>query len=242
MAGDVARPTRRATLMLGGEGRQHEIEWSFDAALRRYVITLASPPWPTDTMFSGGERRRIVGRERQRQSFVRLLVPTPDEGGDEDVVVGLINVLDGVTPRPNTRADAFWGDAFGALSPDSVDWESGHKARLLIRRGERAQRVAVYAYERSVRAVSVVAATLDRLAHRTGWGEPPSADDVREWILDANTELPLGYLDLHRSDGLVFGIHVLHGDLSTDARRRLLEEVGWRADAWEASLTGADLH
>ena len=68
----------------------------------------------------------------------------------------------------------------------------------------------------------------------------PSAEDVQEWILDANNELPLGYLDLHERDGLVFGIHVLHGDLSRDARRRLLEEVGWRADAWEASLTGSD--
>ena len=240
MAGDVAQPPRRATLMLGREERQHEIEWSFDAALRRYVITLTSPPWPTDKMFSGGERRRIVGRERLRQSFVRLLVPTPDEGADETVVTGLIDVLEGIAPKANAGADAFWGEAFAILSPDTVDWESGHKARLTVRRGERTQRVTVYAYEGSVRAVSVVSATLDRLGHRTGWAQPPSVEDVREWILDANNELPLGYLDLHRRDGLVFGIHVLHGDLSRDARRRLLEEVGWRADSWEASLTGSD--
>ncbi|MDE2751103.1 MAG: helicase-related protein [Gemmatimonadota bacterium] len=239
MSGDTVLPVRQATLTFSGD-RQHEIEWSFDAALRRYVITLASPPWPSDTMFSGGERRRIVGRERRHQSFVRLLVPTPDEGTDENVIVGLINALDGVAPKPNASAHATWGEAFGALSPDGVDWESSHKARLLIRRGERAQRVAVYAYEGSVRVVSVVSATLDRLGRRTGWDEPPSADDVREWILDANSELPLGYLDLHGRDGLVFGIHVLHGDLSADARRRLVEEVGWRADCWEASLTGVD--
>ena len=240
MAGDVVQPVRRATLMLGGEQRQHEIEWSFDAALRRYVMTLASPPWPTDGMFSGGERRRIVGRERRCQSFVRLLVPTPDEGTDETVITGLIDVLEGIAPKVNAGADAFWGEAFAALSPDGVDWESDHKARLTVRRGERAQRLAVYAYEGSVRAVSVVSATLDSLGDRNGWEQPPSADDVREWILDANNELPLGYLDLHKRDGLVFGIHVLHGDLSVDARRRLLEEVGWRADAWEASLTGTD--
>ena len=240
MAGDVAQPARRATLMLGGEERQHEIEWSFDAALRRYVITLASPPWPTDAMFSGGERRRIVGRERLRQSFVRLLVPTPDEGADETVVTKLLDVLEGIAPKVNVGAAAFWGEAFAALSPDGVDWESDHKARLTVRRGERAQRVTVYAYERSVRAVSVVSSMIDRLGHRTGWEQPPSAEDLREWLLDANNELPLGYLDLHERDGLVFGIHVLHGDLSKDARRRLLEEVGWRADSWEASLTGED--
>ena len=241
MAGDTVHLARRATLMLSGEERQHEIEWNFDAALRRYVMTLASPPWPTDAMFSGGERRHIVDRERQRQSFVRLLVPTPDEGADEAVITGLVRVLEGNVPKPNTRADSFWGQAYAALSPDGVDWESDHKARLMVLRGERAQRLAVYAYEGSVRAVSVVSATLNRLGPRNGWGQPPSADDVREWILDANNELPLGYLDLHKRDGLVFGIHVLHGNLSADARRRLLEEVGWRADAWEASLTGTDL-
>ena len=242
MADDIAQPARRATLMLSGGERQHEIEWNLDAALRRYVITLASPPWPTDRMFSGGERRRIVGRERLRQTFVRLLVPTPDEGADETVVMGLIDVLEGVAPRTNAGADAFWGEAFAALSPDGVNWESSHKARLLIQRGERAQRVVTYAYEGSVRAVSVVSATLDRLGLRIGWGKPPSVDEVQEWILDANNELPLGYLHLHERDGLVFGIHVLHGDLSADARRRLLEEVGWRADSWEASLTGTDRH
>ena len=240
MAGDVAQPTRRATLMLEREERQHEIEWSFDAALRRYVMTLASPPWPTDAMFSGGERRRIVGRERLRQSFVRLLVPVPDEGADETVVTGLIDVLQGIAPQANAGADAFWGEAFAALSPDGVDRESDHKASLTVRRGKRVQRVTVYAYEGSVRAVSVVSATLDRLGHRSGWAQPPTAEEVREWILDANNTLPLGYLDLHERDGLVFGIHVLHGELSTDARRRLLEEVGWRADSWEASLTGSD--
>ena len=55
MVGDDAQPARRATLMLEREERQHKIEWSFDAALRRYVMTLANPPWPTDAMFSGGE-------------------------------------------------------------------------------------------------------------------------------------------------------------------------------------------
>ncbi len=242
MAGDVAQPARRSTLLLEREERQHEIEWNFDAALRRYVMTLASPPWPSDLMFSGGERRRIVGRERLRQSFVRLLVPTPDEGADETVIAGLIDVLGGIAPKTNAGAHTFWGEAFAALSPDAVDWESNHKARLTVRRGERAQRVTVYAYEGSVRAVSVVSATPDRLGHRTGWARLPSPEDVKEWILDANNELPLGYLDLHDRDGLVFGIHVLHGHLSRDARRRLMEEVGWRADSWEASLTGSDRH
>ena len=95
--------------MFAGADRQHEIEWGFDAALRRSVITLASPPWPTDGMFSGGERRRIVGRDRQRQTFVRLLVPTPDEGTDETAGMVLADVLAGDEPRPNAGAQAFLG-------------------------------------------------------------------------------------------------------------------------------------
>lgn len=240
MVRDAAQIPRRATLILQKQQRQHEIEWDFDAALRRYIITLASPPWSSDVIFSGGERKRIVGRERMHQTFVRLLVPTPDEGIDDSVVSSLIDLLEGSLPSANLRAQAYWGDAFSTLPDGDVSWDSDHKARLTIKRGDRTQRVAVYAYEGSVRVISVVAATPDAIAHRDGWQRPPSAEDLRKWTLDANNELPLGYLDWHERDGLVFGIHVLHGNLSVQTRRRLLEEVAWRADAWEASLTGVD--
>ena len=236
--GDAPELARRATLVL--QDRQHEIEWGFDAALQRYVITLSSPPWSTDGVFSGGKRRRTVDGRHQGQSFVRLLVPTPDEGLDETTIATLIDTLSGNAPRAKGDGKAFWGEACKYLSSDGVDWESDHRASLTVRRGQRAQRLTVYGYEGSVRAVSVVSATLDGLGHRGVWNSSPSHEDVREWILDENDKLPLGYLDLHDRDGLVFGIHALHGGLSPDARRRLLEEVGWRADAWEASLTGAD--
>ena len=242
MPGNIAQLTPRATLVHSGVERQHEIEWGFDAAMQRYVITLSSPPWGTEGMFTGGRRLRIVGRERLQQSFVRLLVPTPDEGLDETVIAGLIDVLEGTKPVTDGRGEAFWGDALTALSLGGVDWGSDHKAKVMIRRGERTQRVAVYVYKGNIRAVSVVSARLDRLEARTGWEQPPSVDDVQGWVLEANNSLPLGYLDVHERDGLVFGIHVLHGDLSKDARRRLVEEVGWRADSWEARLTGTDHH
>ena len=232
---------RNATLVLEGQG-PHEIEWSFDAALGRYIITLSSPPWPSDTAFTGGKRWRTVERERHLQSFVRLLVPTPDEGKDESVIDSLINVLSGATPRSNVDAKAFWNESLITISPGGVEWLSDHKASLTVRRGVRSHRVTVYAYAGSVRAVGVVADRIENLGDRGDWGSPPSRDDVREWTLRTNNDLPLGYLDLHERDGLVFGIHVLHGALSINARRRLVEEVGWRADVWEASLTGKDDH
>ena len=231
---------RNATLVLEGQGRQHEIEWSFDAALGRYIITLSSPPWPSGTTFTGGERWRIVERERHLQSFVRLLVPTPDEGKDKAVIDSLIEVLSGAAPRSNVDAKASWNESLIATSPGGVEWLSDHKASLTVRRRARSHRVTVYAYAGSVRVVGVVSERLENLGDRGGWGSPPSRDDVREWTRRANNDLPLGYLALHERDGLVFGIHVLHGALSINARRRLVEEVGGRADVWEASLTGTD--
>lgn len=236
---DGLRLSRRATLVLAD--RQHSIEWAFDAGLRRYVITLTSPPWPSEFQFDGGKRRHIVGKDLEIQSFVRLLAPSPDEGKDESAISSLIDTLSGRTPSANIDAKEEWDEALVSLASDGVDWQSDHKAVLNIPRGNRSQRLTVYAYEGSIRAVSVVAASLDALSDRDVWNGNPSHHEIEDWILDTNNELPLGYFDLSERDGLVFGIHVLHGNLSSSSRRRLLEEVGWRADAWEASLTGADL-
>ena len=231
---------RQATLVHEDLGGPHKIEWSFDAALGRYIITLSSPPWPGAATFTGGERWRNVEGKRDLQSFARLLVPTPDEGEDATVIDSLIDVLSGTAPRSNVHAKAFWNEPLTALSHDGTRWLSEHKAALTVRRGERSHRVTVYAYAGSVRAVGVVAAKLAGLGDRGDWGSPPSRSGVREWTRYANNDLQLGYLDLHKRDGLVFGIHVLHGALSIEGRRRLVEEVAWRADVWEALLTGTD--
>jgi hypothetical protein len=60
--------------------------------------------------------------------------------------------------------------------------------------------------------------------------------------MDATGELAFGYLDAHDRDGLVFGAHVLHDHVTDGAMGRLIEEVAWRSDAWEATLTGRDLN
>lgn len=240
--GESDELTRNVTLVLKGQARQHEIEWSFDAALGRYIITLSSPPWPSDTIFTGGKRWHTVEKERRLQSFVRLLLPTPEEGEDEAAIDSLINVLAGNAPETNINAQEYWNDSLTAISSGGVEWLSDHKASLTVRRGVRRHRVTIYAYDGSVRAVGVVAKELANLGHRGDWGSPPSRDGVKEWTHHANNDLPLGYLDVHKRDGLVFGIHVIHGALSFNARKRLVEEVAWRADAWEASLTGSDQH
>ena len=232
-----AVPVRVATLY--GHGEQHDLEWTFDAALGRYVFTLAGAPWENGTAFSGGKRRRLIGRSRRVESFLRLLVPTPDEGPDGASIDRLLSALQGQPPKADPTARSRWEAPLAALANGGVDWVSDHKARVVVPRGDRNQGVTLYAYEGGVRVVSVVA-PLGELEHRIGWGGEPTPDHVRDWALDTTNDLSLGYLDVHDRDGLVFGNHLLHGELSEVARRRLVEEVAWRADAWEAALTGAD--
>jgi hypothetical protein len=230
-------PVRLATLH--GKAHQHDIEWSFDAALCRYVLTLSNLPWPKDALFSGGRRRRLIERNRRVESFLRLLVPIPEEGMDETSIGRFVTALEGQPPRVDANASALWGSPLASLANGGVQWLEDHKARAVVPRGDRAQGITLYAYEGGVRIVSAIA-PLTKLEHRGGWGGAPTAANVRDWALDITNELALGYLDVHERDGLVFGNHVLHGELSENARRRLVEEVAWRADAWEAALTGVD--
>jgi hypothetical protein len=230
-------PVRRATLE--GEGRQHEVEWSFDAALSRYILTLSSPPWPGGATFRGGVRRRLVKRARRVETFMQLLVPTPEEGLDTTAIARFTDALAGIAPRSDSDARSFWGDTLASLAKGGVEWLSDHTARVVVTRGERTHAITLYAYEGGVQVVGVVA-PLDKLEFRGASEGFLSAQRVPDWTLDATNDLSIGYLDVQEHDRLVFGIHVLHGELTKYARRRLLEEVAWRADVWEAALTGAD--
>lgn len=234
---DDHNPVPVATLY--GEARQHDIEWTFDAALCRYVITLSNTPRENDASSSGGMRRRIVGRSRRVESFLQLLVPTPEEGSDGASISRLVAAIEGRFPRANINAKSLWGKPLASLANGGGEWLAYNKAHAVIPRGDRMQGITLYAYKGGVRVVSVVA-SLDELEHRGEWGGEPTAAQVRDWALDTTNDLALGYLDVHERDGLVFGINVLHDELTENARRRLVEEVAWRADAWEAALTGAD--
>ena len=79
-----------------------------------------------------------------------------------------------------------------------------------------------------------------RAEHRSEWGRAPTTEHIQDWALNTTSELVLGHLDLLDGHKLVFGIQVLHGELSEKARKQLINAVAWRADAWEAALTGAD--
>jgi hypothetical protein len=228
-------PTKTATLCR--RNAQHEISWSFDARLERYILTIFSPPWPADLSFSGGACRRIADRGSLEETFVRVLVPTPDESRDRLAIERIIAALDGQAPRPLERAEAHWGAA--AAAAGRACWLSDHKARVIVQRDARSHPVTLYAYRDGIRIVGVIS-SIQGLGQLGAWVDAPTVASVRQWALGETNELGLGYLDVHERDGLVFGIHVLHGDLSQTARRQLIQETAWRADLWEASLTGGD--
>ena len=222
--------------------RKLGIDWSFDAALERYIITVSSSGSGKDGVFAGGKRWHIVEGKNELQSFARLLVPTPNEGKDEAVIGSLTEALAGTAPKFDGEAQAFWEQSFEGIAHDRVEWPSDHWASLTVARGERRQRIDLDVFAGSVRAVSVVARTLEALGPREDWGGTPSSVGVRDWTRRTNNNLPLGYLEYRDDAGLVFGIHALHGALSSVARQRLIQEVAWRADVWEATLTGRDEH
>jgi hypothetical protein len=230
-------PVRLATLH--GPGHQHELAWAFDSALERYVLTVSQPRRGDSETFLGGLRRRVVARTRREERFVRVLVPTPSEGLDEACVQRLAAALDATPVRADADALRRWTAPLEGLSGRSVQVLGDHQARVQVARGDRTHEVTLYAYVGGVRVVGVVA-PLDALAPSDRWGGAPAPARVREWALDTNHELGLGYLDVHPLDGLVFGVHALHGELPAAARRALVQQVAWRADAWEAALTGLD--
>ncbi len=236
-AGDTPSPI--ATLHRASQGQKHEMAWSFDATLKRHVITISSSPWAHDEAFSGGMRTRRDGRSRRTESFLRLLVPTPQEGQDAASIFRLLTALDGQAPEVDEAARATWGIPLEELTDGHVKWLSSHKAEAIVQRRERSQRITIYAYKGGVRLASVIS-PLDQLEPRSEWGREATLESVRNWAYEMTNALSLGYIDVHIRDGLVFGNHVIHGNLTPQARLELVKEVAWRADAWEAELTGAD--
>lgn len=231
------RPARAVTVHRGAT--QHEVQWAYDGTLGRYTMTITPTPWPAAEGFSGGILRRVVDRVTRSDCFVRLLVPRPGEDAGLGSVDRFCSALERHVPEIDGDAATDWGEALRAIASDSVEWMSPHKARLRVARGDRGHEVSVYAYEGGVRIIGVVA-KLPELDARPEWGGTATADAVTQWCRITNNDLALGYLDLHERDGLVFGVHILHGALSTNARSELVREVAWRADLWEAALTGED--
>jgi hypothetical protein len=211
---------------------QHDLEWSFDAGLSRYILTLTEPDWAQDGSFTGGRRKR-KGSTRE-YFFLRVLVPTLEEEVDVHVIERFCRALEGEAPKANQEGRFFWQEALSTSSVHDLQWgedHRAHRASFVVHTTGHNQKMTLYAYKGGVRILGKVAELKD-LKNRLEWDGAPTAKNVRKWALEETYKLPLGYLDVHERDGLVFGVHVLHGNLSPAARGKLIDEVAWRADYW----------
>jgi hypothetical protein len=228
-------------------GDQRDVQWSFDAPLKRYLLTLSNPLVDEAKQFSGGVRRRKVKTVLKNDRFIRLLVPSPEDvavpassdfTGDPSIA-RFSSILEREPPAPMSDARERWGRVLENLAEAEVEWLKPHKAALTVQRDERRQQVMLYAYENGVRIIGTVA-QIEELPSHHRWDGDATHKDVRAWTHLKNNKFSLGYLDVHERDGLVFGIHIMHGTLSDTLKKSLVREVAHRADIWEAALTGQD--
>lgn len=225
-------PVREATVGRCG------LEWGFDAGLGRYVLTLSDVPERAGRR--NPERRRIVDRRRRPQSILRALVPTPSEGHDEASIDRICAALDPSGEASGAPEVEQWREALDNVAAGTeVRWRGTSEARLVVPLEERKHQLVVRVRSDGVEIEGAVAA-VSELGHRAAWGGEPTPASVEQWAVDETNTLSLGYLAVRRGR-LDYGVALLHGRLDAAERARLVRQVAWRADAWEAALTGKDV-
>jgi hypothetical protein len=119
-----------------------------------------------------------------------------------------------------------------------AQWTDSHRCEARIRFRRRAHGVCIYAYEGLTRLVAPIAAVKDLPSGRRS---PDGTTSLQEWALDETELLSMGFIDVHKRDGLCFGERLAHGIWRPRAMADLIRTVAERADAYEAALTGRDL-
>ncbi len=225
---------------LNSTGFQYEFVWSYDATIGRYVITVSDVSQCCFGRQLQSKRRRLKDREYQCETFVRVLIPTPDEGLDTKVVSKMLNFLDGETPQADLLVEERWQESLASVAgadPSSVIDEDFTVVRLPNR--SREQAISLRVQTEVVRICSLIA-PLELLPPRSEWNFRSIHDNVQAWALNATNDLSLGYLTVNSNDELVYGMDVICGNLPATSREQVIHEAAWRADMWEAALTGED--
>ena len=86
------------------------------------------------------------------------------------------------------------------------------------------QRIALSAQEGGVQISSIVA-PLNELEHCSERAGALTVENIWTWGLQSTNELTLGHLKVPERYHLVFGIHVLQGDMTVNSRKQLINEV-----------------
>lgn len=237
----VGSHSLREQVQLQNTNSTYGLGWKFDSSLRRYILTVSF--LSENDLAEGlyGKRIQTGSRERNEpQSFIRLLVPVPQEDSANHSISSLLSLLKQRYPLPSQEAAKRWGNRLESLAKSDFEWISEDTTRAVVGvRGVRQQSITLSVYDGGIQVTSLVA-SLNELEQRTDWGGAPKPHPVRDWALQSTNNLTLGYLQLDQNNDLVFGTHVLHGELPENSGKQLLAEIANRADAWEAALTGLD--
>ena len=221
------------------KARKHSLEWSYDTTLDRYILTISNISLEFEPDFNSGMRSKIVEDSQTVDSFLQILIPKPDEDSYNEISTKLIDVLESQPQELNNNVKSLWESPLASLSNGTAEWESDHRAKAVISRGNRKQRVNLYTIEGIVHLLSVIA-SLDDVENCEELGGEPNKKNVQKWALKKSENLSSGYIQFNDRNELIYGNQLIHGNLSNDECKKLIEEVAWRADIWEAILTGKD--
>ena len=235
----IYRKIEKSNLTDDTEASKHNITWSYDATLERYVLTISNIPKGIDSETNTSIRNKIVEDTQSVDSFLQILVPKPDEDQNDIISKKLIEVLETSPQEIHPNARNLWDSPLASLAIDKVEWLSDYKAKTVISRESRKQLIYLHAEEGRIHLYSVVASLKD-IENREEIGGEANIKNIRKWALDKTKDLPIGYFYFNSQNKLVYGNQLIHGNLSKNECKRLIEEVAWRADIWEAVLTGKD--
>ena len=219
--------------------KRHKIEWSYDTNLARYVLTISDITKGIDSEFNFSKRNVIEGDTRIVDSFLQILVPKSGEDPNHQIAERLIEILESQPQNLNHNAKSLWEGSLTSLAPDNVKWLTDCKANAVVSRGGRNQRISLFATEGKLHLSSVIASIKNLIEHEE-FGGDPDPKRVKKWALEKTKDLSIGYICLNDQKELIYGNQLIHGGLSNDECKMLIEEVAWRADIWEAIHTGKD--
>ena len=221
------------------EASKHNITWSYDATLERYVLTVSNISEGIDSESNTSMRSETIEDSQIIDSFLQILVPKPDEDQNDNISEKLIEVLETSPQESHANARNLWDSPLVSLAINKVEWLSDYKAKTEISRESRKQLINLHAEEDRIHLFSVVASLKD-IENWEEIGGEPNIKSIQKWALNKTKDLSIGYFNLNSQNKLFYGNQLIHGNLSVEERKRLIEEVAWRADIWEAILTGKD--
>jgi hypothetical protein len=252
LEGDLAEdPVFYAHLSRNGNGIRYRIEWQFvhDLFVRDqgvYALRIMEPVpesavWADKFSFSYERREEKGGYGYYRtHRVISHRTPSPDDIRDmfSQVASYLGEEHVSVESDPE-RLAAVQQLLKRTPSLTKTNWVKSHKAELRFVFTQTKQRAHLYVYRNMLMLVSKVAHLDDLDEERFGY-DKDRAQRARDWCLDQNRQLTLGFLHVNGDRELNLCERLFVGKLPDAEFQNILHAVVLRADMYETFLTGED--